>query len=453
MKNSYLFLCGFMFIASISFAQKVNFERSFELAKTKALEQKKPLLVYMGVPTPPQNVKTDDSQKPEVIKLLNTSFICYSLQHSDSISRSFMNKYRINRFPAYIFFDYEGGLLMKEVGVFPITEKLMSMFQQALELSKGKTMSDYDEIYKSNNYDLAFLKTYLQKREQAGITDQAEIIEKYVDFLKVSDLESYEEVLFILKAGPLVDGKAYRLAYLNRKLVDSIYKTEDLETRKNINNRIISNSMNSAVKEKNPSRAMATANFTRGSWTNNYVEGNKSYTFNMIRYYQAVKDTSNYFRFASNYYDQYYMRITVDSIKRIDSLKRVRMRTDMEKQLGKKVNPMPVNMERPSTSQRMSVAFTSTSFSSELNNAAYYYYDTGTKNQIHLLKAMNWTRRAIELEPVYGYYDTLAHIYYRLGFYLEAESNQEKAIELGTKEKKDTKYLKDELQKIRDRSL
>lgn len=63
------------------------------------------------------------------------------------------------------------------------------------------------------------------------------------------------------------------------------------------------------------------------------------------------------------------------------------------------------------------------------------------------------SKRSIELSPVSAYYDTLAHLLYRLDFYAEAESMQKKAIELGKAEKRDVKGLQDELEKIQKKTL
>lgn len=78
--------------------------------------------------------------------------------------------------------------------------------------------------------------------------------------------------------------------------------------------------MNRAIAEKNVARAMNVADFTRRTWSSNFMEGNKSYAFKMLQYFRAVKDTATYVRMAVSYYDQYYMNISVDSMNRRDSL-------------------------------------------------------------------------------------------------------------------------------------
>lgn len=92
-------------------------------------------------------------------------------------------------------------------------------------------------------------------------------------------------------------------------------------------------------------------------------------------------------------------------------------------------------------------------YSMELNNAAYSFYTTGTRNTDHLFRALRWSKRSIELQPLAANYDTLAHLLYRLGFYTEAESTQQKAVEMAKAEKRELKNLQDQLIKIKKRTL
>jgi len=66
---------------------------------------------------------------------------------------------------------------------------------------------------------------------------------------------------------------------------------------------------------------------------------------------------------------------------------------------------------------------------------------------------MLWSKRSIELSPKSTFYDTYAHLLYKLKFYDEAESMQRIAVESGRAEKTDTKILEREYEKIKKRSL
>ena len=100
-----------------------------------------------------------------------------------------------------------------------------------------------------------------------------------------------------------------------------------------------------------------------------------------------------------------------------------------------------------------SFKYSKNAFSAELNNGAYGIYETGTQNPKYLTNALLWSKRSIELDPQAAFYDTLAHLLYRLGFYSEALATQEKAVELARSTKQPYKHLQDELVKIKNKTL
>jgi coenzyme F420-reducing hydrogenase delta subunit len=57
------------------------------------------------------------------------------------------------------------------------------------------------------------------------------------------------------------------------------------------------------------------------------------------------------------------------------------------------------------------------------------------------------------LNPISGYYDTLAHILYRLGYNEEAIKTQEMAIDKAKSEKTAVTNLESELKKIKAKTL
>lgn len=320
------------------------------------------------------------------------------------------------------------------------------MADKALTENKSKSLVEFDKEYIEKAATADFLKQYILKRRKAGISDNGNLIEEYAELLRVADLAKYDEVLFIMTSGPVVNSKAHRLAYLYPKIVDSIFKTELSTTRSAINNAIINNTMASAIAAKNFSTAIAAASFARGTWTKDYVGGQKSYASNIIRYYSGIKDTSNFLRQTVSYYDMYYMNISADSVRKMDERSR-------EKAKSRALENAQKGVPEGGALTSFSVAYPANTFATELNNGAWSVYNTGTKNPAYLTKALLWSKRSIELNPVYGYYDTLAHLLYRLGFYKEAESTQETAIKKAEAEGRKDPFLYSEFAKIKKRAL
>jgi tetratricopeptide (TPR) repeat protein len=204
--------------------------------------------------------------------------------------------------------------------------------------------------------------------------------------------------------------------------------------------------MNSAIANKNISRAMAAANFTRSTWASNPIEGQKNWNFKIMQYYIGVKDTTKYLQQASVFYEQYYMRLTVDSVRKRDSLNYLTAKKNAREISRTTINDTTIR-------RSFSFSYSKDSYATELNNAAWTFYQMAVNKNDYLFKAMLWSRRALELSAKPAFYDTYAHLLYRLKFFDEAESMQRKAIDLGKTDKIDTKLFQEEYEKIRKKTL
>lgn len=444
---------------SISFAQ-INYQKDFNSALKKASETKKPLFINIGASTKLPNKSAIDN--PDVVQFYNNNFVSYTVNLPNAQALSFMRKYQLKIFPAYLFLDQNGVLIIKGARSSSTSKLYLDLANQALnKLSSNSSLGDYEAKYKAGNLNKDFLKEYISLRQQLGMYDNAELIDQYVDYLTVAALNDFSEVLFILNAGPFANGKAYKLTFTNPKIRDSIYKTIPPRERGEINKRIIQNTQNEAIASKNPTMAYAVNNFVRGTWGKNYAAGNKQASYFMLNYYKAVKDTANFFRQAQSYYDEYYMKISQDSIKKL-AKKDADVRDSLVASIKKNM-PSAKKMDANSTGTKTTYTYSKISTSGSnnvaqtLNNAAWDYYNLGTRNIVYLTKALLWSKRAIEIAPNPEYYDTMAHVFYRMQLYDEALLNQNKAIEiLGKKEghsKDRLSALKAEAEKMKQRKL
>lgn len=482
MKQLFLALV-FIAIYTNSYSQKITYQVSFSATLSKAKESNKPAFITIELPTPeaselPPNARTFKSglEDAEVAQFYNKHFINYKINITDSSFNNFKKRYpvKIDSYPTYIFLDSGGELMHKDVSVNTnLPKRYIDMGQTAIDIARsGKTISAYKKLQQKGNISQDDFKQYITLRQTLGLYNNPELLDEYVSGLTVQTFNNYQDVLFILKSGPIAYGKTYNLCYSNRKIIDSIYKTEPLETRKAINNRIILNTRNQAILKKDAGLAQQLSNYVRGTWTNDYRRGNKASAEEMLYYYQAVKDTANYYRQATYFYDTYYMSLSADSIKKLNAAtlaSNQKAMLDRIKQLnpGAKVTVGSNNESvRVSGTNLTPVVSNVTSGGAlpldvpgTLNNAAYYFYTSGTRNANHLTKALLWTKRSLEVAPDnHATYDTMAHLLYRLGFIDEAITNQKKAIELagGARIISSGSYLsnlKKELVKMQERTL
>lgn len=90
-------------------------------------------------------------------------------------------------------------------------------------------------------------------------------------------------------------------------------------------------------------------------------------------------------------------------------------------------------------------------FLNELNTGAWNVYLTGTRNRRYLTQAAEWSKRTVDLAPRAAYYDTLAHLLYRLRFFAEAEAMQQQAVAQAAPDGMSPDQFAQELRKMKAR--
>jgi len=457
-------------IVICAYGQEIKYEKSLDDALALSAKNYKPVFICLNIPAPslaklPANVTVrtpfpNGLTSPEVVDLYNKNFNSYQTLFTDSAGARIRSKYHLTRFPAYIFLDPRGQLLYINNQVAPPTpDNFIAAANLVLDrIGSGRTISNYELLYRQNLITTDKLKDYIALREELMITDNAALIEKYTQLLSPEAFNDYNELLFIFKAGPYAYGTAYNLAYTNRKIADSIYKHEPAAERTAINNGIISNTRAEAVKTKNILMAQNAARFAMGTWGQNVRDGRKAYASNMVSYYSAIKDTASFFREATLFYDTYYMTISADSAAKLQQKQLQNMRNTLpggaiQRPAGQ-AGPPPGAMSF--TTAVVVPGSSSLQVAGTLNSAAYSFYTFKTLNLAHLNKAVVWVKRAIELQSMAAYYDTLAHLLYRLNLYDDAILNENKAIEMAATEpqsKLAQDRLKTELEKMKNKQL
>jgi len=465
MKKSFAPLILLILSIACSYGQGIKYEKTLGAALALSAKNSKPVFVLITMPPPANLGRTinfaNGFDQQDVVDFYNKKFNCYTVLREDTVGAKLVKEFHLTTFPAYLFMDAKGQILFKAGAPALMARNYIDVANRALTTaSSGKTLSYYEQLDKGGNITGDQLKEYITLREDLEMYDNAKLADEYVNFLMVRSFDDYNTVLFLYKAGPFAFGRTYGLLVnANKKMSDSVFKREPATVRADINNRMIVNTRNEAIKTKNPTMASYAAQIASSSWGKNYREASKASMVNMMTYYRGINDTLRYFQQAVSYYDNYFMNISADSAKKMqqkileDSFTRSTAKYDdiMANTPGNMANVTRTLVGvhvTPGTQENLDVA-------NKLNGGAYDFYTLGTHNTAYLLKALVWCRRAIELQSNNpGYYDTMAHIMYRLNFYEEAVLNQNKAIELATNESKtEQDHLKDELAKMRARQL
>jgi hypothetical protein len=435
---------------------------SLRQVQAQARQQQKPLLVLVAPPPPPTNLpkamqksRTQSGlNEPEVVKALNQDFLVKEIRFNSHEGAPLVRQYTITSYPTYLYFAPDGTLLYRRFGNASSSAPYLKDIAAARQaLADPHNLSYYQAEYERGNRDADFLRQYLVKRQQLGQVVESDLLDSYADQLPAKAFDRAADVQFILELGPVVGSRAFRLSHLNGKLIDSLYRVLPLAQRQAMNNRMIGRTMSQAIATRNQNMAQEGANFARSTWTNNPLRGARVYESNMLDFYRLTKDTTNYLRQSSWFYERYYMNISTDSAR-----KALAANEAQQKEQAASRQRLLANGGRPPGLAPGSPTMVATTirrggpapdFVNELNTGAWNVYLTGTHNRDYLSRAVQWSKRTVDLTPRAAYYDTLAHLLYRLRFFAEAEAMQQQAIAHAAPEGMSSKQFEQELTKMR----
>lgn len=195
-----------------------------------------------------------------------------------------------------------------------------------------------------------------------------------------------------------------------------------LPERIQITNSIIYKSLNKAIAEKKETMARLAATFAGGTHSTREA-GRKSYSANMLRFYEQTGDTANYLTNALTYYNTYLMTVNIDSVKRTDSINRSKAFAAAPTQTqiveGTKTRETKMVRYAPSTQ----------AYTNELNHGARSFYKMTNQPQL-LAIATEWIKRGLDFYESPEALDTYARLLYKTGSQTMAIDALSKAVEL-----------------------
>ena len=449
------------FLPLISFGQNSTNFRSFKQALELSKLQDKPILIIIE---PSSSDKSTINAKEtlhssDFSKIAGEHFVLYETTIDNPSIKHIVSKYKITALPTFLFIHNNEEAFLKETGYSPIASQYIEMINLAIKKKEEKPLSILEKEFTENQNNDLHLKKLIVARKSIGITDNAELIEKYVSTVPAEQLEEYETVLFILEAGPYADGNAFKVAFANKNLISSIYRNSTGGTFSKIRTTITDNTMINAIRTKNLNQAKAVGNYLKE--LAGPIYGPKNYTSTLLSYYKGVGDTTNFIKEAITFYDENYMTLTAETIKKMQQkylhseiLKTLPFSTPtVVKSDNDSIEIAAIGVKNKTISISSIPVGNDNLYANILNNIAWDFYKTGTKNINYLTKAMIWSRRSIELYQSANYYDTLAHILYRLTYLNEAIKIQELAISQAKIQKIPFATMQEELKKMKNKTL
>ena len=252
---------------------------------------------------------------------------------------------------------------------------------------------------------------------------------------------SITSLVFVAQMAPILDSKADKFLRKDDALFNKAWYTIDLSKRISINNRIIYKSRLKAIKEKDEAFAYRVAIFARSTYNDRNSEpARKTYASNLLNYYKQTNDTANYLLHVVNYYDNFYMTISIDSLRLRDSM--------LMKEAMSNANAVIVKYgDTTRTKKTFSYAPIGQGYSSQLIEGAQNLFSM-TTNPALTQKALQW---AIKANSFYESSESLAvwaKILYSTGNREEAINRQKQSIAIRQKQGFPTKAAEELLAKM-----
>lgn len=290
---------------------------------------------------------------------------------------------------------------------------MLKLIDSAKTIAAGETMGKLIKQYKKGFRSQSLLRKLL---EQYQIFDQytdQQVLSDYVSRLTVQELNNFETVAFLLRSGPAYDSQTYQLAYTNRKMVDSLYTTLPLPTRKEINGRIQRQTFREALDKKSFALAQTLGSRVANTWQSNHLRGNIARSYYPMKYLQLCGDTISYRSYARNHYNNYYYRLDQDSLAKVDYANNQNMNISRR---GFALDSVE-NLRFQNWLEKHRPRYVKTQVDN-LNYGANQLLALGKEDPEVLFDGIRWMHKSIALLPDRGQsHHILAKLLYQIGFY------------------------------------
>lgn len=389
----------------------------------------------------------------ELTTKLQQTLICIKMGQSDA-GREIINKlYDVKESFGSLFIDQNKTLIHS----FLKSTTRAAVYKEQIDLALYKSgeeirINELEKEYRNGNKSSEMLEILLRKRKSLNLETDS-LLDEYVASLPADSLKSLSKLAFIAQMAPIISSVADAQLRKNYTLFNKAWLSISFRDRVTINHHIANKSIQKAIRENNETYASTVASFARSTYSDQLQSGKKYYDQNMLKFYKETDDTEKYKHSAIDYYDNYYMTLSVDSIKRKDSIQR---NSQFNKQ--RPTNITTAKTDSGTFKQRQVIQFQfaytpiSQNFTSELNNAALSFYKM-FDDSLTINKALLWSKRANEFYESSEAMDTYARLLYKTGNKTDAIRWEEKAIALQKKRGFPVTELEAVLANIKDGKL
>ncbi|APU96371.1 hypothetical protein K2F45_07150 [Sphingobacterium siyangense] len=444
----FIFLCWVFVYPAIAQQQTFPQKEDYLQLLERAAKENKPMFLVVHQ-RDDQFIPFRGSVSKKAKDILSTQFVSGIVQvDRDEFDHPLQRAFYLNK-PMYLVTDKDGIPILRIDKAVDGGDELERLIDSANTLAKAETLGKLIAEYRKGMRQQSLLSKILRYNQTFDQYTDQQLLSDYIAQLTIEQLNNFETVIFLLSCGPVYNSKSYLLARTNNKMVDSLYSSLPLPVRKKINNRIIQRTFRESLDKKNFSLAQEVGYFAYTTWTPNYLRASNAQAFHPLEYKRLMKDSLSYIQMARNYYDQSFYRVDPDSLSRIDFAQ--------DRQIQFTRNRLLLDSAQ------------NAEFKSLVGKGRKYYQDDQATNLNYgaqqilafeknnpevIFDAIRWQKKTIELKPdVPAFRYTMALLLYRVGFYAQAEEEQQRAVKLSKSNKLYQEKMKAVLKQMQSRLL
>ncbi|MEA5459730.1 thioredoxin domain-containing protein [Arcicella sp. LKC2W] len=424
-----------------NYAQEINFEKgSWQETVAKAKAQNKPIFIdfFTTWCGPCKELEQKVYSKPEVIQKMNVSFINFKIDAEKGEGPDLARKFDVSAYPFLVWADKNQNVLLTDAGYMPVNEFLKSVDNALNQYREGR-LEDYETQYRAGKRDANFLADFINKRH-AMVMDNRELVEQYLLAIPTAEQTSEKTLKLLSQNTFTLNGKAIELLQNQ-----AIFKKYGISTLETVSTTIMEYFRN-ALRTKNLDLLEKLAGLNLKL---NPVEAGRQNERYRMEFYKSMNNTPKYLETAQNLADKYLMNISKEELNKQNL---AHFQEFMLPYRTGKQDSVKIGKVRFDAMKKLHSRYASINFASDLDGLAEEFYKNVSEKAV-LQKAIVWAKRANEIDETPDYWNTYAHLLYKMGIKSEAITAEEKALNLAKTLKGLTFKYEEALAKMKDGKL
>lgn len=391
---------------------QVKFEKNtWQETLDKAKQQNKPIFldIYASWCGPCKELDQKVYPDDKVAALMNEKFINFKADGEEGEGIELQKQFNISSYPTLIFIKPNGDKFYSYEG-YRDPEEFIQEAEYALSIVSKPTVSDYAKSFEKGERSKAFLQEYLNAlyRDDYEHLFNEKVLEAYIKTLAVTELAQKEVAETIWQQLPSVQRNSFSHEFIKKNLSILYTNGVEVDAEERLSTTDLSAAVESYFAYYDVKRAI---NKNDETSVLNALSQFKSVCKQGTAWFSEPETTT--LSLKKEFYE-----LNDNKEKVLDVL---------EEEVAYVYTQLKIEESREAYVD--STADATPNWAEILNNAAWYYYEN-TSNLDKLFKAVEWSKKSIEIEAYAAYYDTYAHLLFELDNYEDALIAERKAIEL-----------------------